>query len=208
MVRQWIGRFLGRIHALGAARPYRERPTLDLHTFGHAPRAWLLDSGMIPDALREVWAGVSQQALDGVARALDRAGDIRAIRLHGDLHAGNLLWTDTGPHFVDLDDSRMGPAMQDFWMLLSGDRAAQQAQLLDLLAGYEDFAAFDPRELHLLEALRTLRLIHYSHWLASRWHDPAFPAAFPWFAETRYWEGQILALREQIAAMDESPLRI
>jgi Ser/Thr protein kinase RdoA (MazF antagonist) len=207
-VREWIGRFLGRIHALGATLAYCERPTLSLDTFGHVPRDWLLASGMIPDTLREVWASVSQQALDGVARAFERAGEVRTIRLHGDLHAGNLLWTDAGPHFVDLDDSRMGPAMQDFWMLLSGDRAAQQEQLLDLLAGYEDFAEFEPRELHLLEALRTLRLIHYSHWLASRWSDPAFPIAFPWFAETRFWEGQILALREQIALMDEPPLRI
>jgi Ser/Thr protein kinase RdoA (MazF antagonist) len=135
---------------------------------------------------------------------------VRAIRLHGDCHPGNILWTDhgemSGPHFVDLDDARMGPAVQDLWMLLSGERAAMNRQLSDVLAGYEDFMAFDRRELQLLEALRTLRLIHYSAWIARRWDDPAFPAAFPWFNTQRYWQDRILELREQIALMDEPPL--
>jgi Ser/Thr protein kinase RdoA (MazF antagonist) len=131
---------------------------------------------------------------------------IRYLRLHGDCHAGNLLWTDAGPHFVDFDDSRMGPAVQDLWMLLSGDRQEMSVSLGHVLAGYEDFRDFDPRELHLLEALRTLRLIHYSAWIARRWEDPAFPFAFPWFNTQRYWEDRILELREQIAAMQEGPL--
>ena len=136
----------------------------------------------------------------------DGAGDIRRIRLHGDCHPGNILWTDDGPHFVDFDDCRMGPAIQDLWMLLSGEHGDMVRQLSDLLAGYEDFHEFDPRELHLVEALRTLRLIHYSAWLARRWDDPAFPKNFPWFNTQHYWQDRILELREQIALMDEPPL--
>lgn len=203
---EWLGRFIGRIHAVGALNVYRHRPTLDIESFGVEPRGFLLAHDWLPKELREVWSGVSAQALAGVRRAFDRAGDVSHIRLHGDCHMGNVLWTDDGPHFVDFDDSRMGPAVQDLWMLLSGSRGDMTRQLSDVLAGYEDFMAFDPRELHLVEALRTLRLIHYSAWIARRWDDPAFPAAFPWFDEPRYWEERILELREQIALMDEEPL--
>jgi Ser/Thr protein kinase RdoA (MazF antagonist) len=209
-VREWLGRFIGRIHAAGAARPFVHRPALDVAAFGDEPRAYLLDSRWLPHELRDVYAGVSAQALDEVRRCYRRAGDVRTVRLHGDVHVGNVLWTDTGaqpgPHFVDFDDARMGPAVQDLWMLLSGTREEQQEQLADLLAGYDDFAGFERRELLLVEALRTLRLIHYSAWIARRWHDPAFPAAFPWFDSPRYWEQKILELREQIAAMSEPPL--
>ncbi|QNM95915.1 serine/threonine protein kinase [Chitinimonas koreensis] len=207
-VREWIGRFLGRIHAVGAVAPFAERPALDLAAFGEEPLAFVLAGDYIPRELYEVYRGVAAQALDGVRRCYDRAGAVDAIRLHGDCHPSNILWTDAGPHFVDFDDSRMGPAVQDLWMLLSGDRREQTTQLADLLAGYEDFREFDGRELHLVEALRTLRLIHYSAWLARRWHDPAFPAAFPWFDTPRYWEQKILELREQIALMDEAPLPV
>ena len=209
-VREWLGRFIGRIHAVGAARPFAHRPALDVETFGEEPRAHVLDSRWLPHELRDVYAGVSAQALDEIRRCYQRAGGVRTIRLHGDVHVGNVLWTDAGgqpgPHFVDFDDARMGPAVQDLWMLLSGTREEQQAQLADLLAGYEDFAGFEPRELLLVEALRTLRLIHFSAWIARRWDDPAFPAAFPWFDTPRYWEQKILELREQIAAMAEPPL--
>ena len=149
---------------------------------------------------------MAAQALDGVARCFERAGDVATLRLHGDCHASNVLWTDAGPHFVDFDDARTGPAVQDLWMLLSGDRAAMERQLADVLEGYEVFRRFDRRELHLVEALRTLRLIHYSAWIARRWDDPAFPAAFPWFGTQRYWQDRILELREQVALMDEPPL--
>ncbi len=203
----WIGRFLGRIHAVGAADRFAHRPALTAATFGALPREWLLDNANLPADLRDVYAGVSAQALDGVARAFDRAGSVATLRLHGDCHAGNVLWTDAGPHFVDFDDARTGPAMQDLWMLLSGDRAAMERQLGDVLEGYEQFRDFDRRELHLLEALRTLRLIHYSAWIAQRWEDPAFPAAFPWFGTQRYWQDRILELREQIALLDEPPLQ-
>jgi len=209
-VREWLGRFIGRIHAVGSRQPFAQRPTLDLESFGVEPRDYVLASRWLPPELREVYAGVSSQALDEVRRCQDRAGSVPAIRLHGDVHVGNVLWTDAGaqpgPHFVDFDDARMGPAVQDLWMLLSGPREERQVQLADLLAGYEDFAEFDHRELLLVEALRTLRLVHYSAWIARRWDDPAFPAAFPWFDTPRYWEQKILELREQVAAMQEPAL--
>lgn len=205
-VREWLGRFLGRIHRVGAEAPYRHRPTLDIAGFGEQSRDWLLAHGDIPEDLRAAWHSVVDQALDGVRRCFDRAGSVRALRLHGDCHGGNVLWTDDGPHFVDFDDSSMGPAVQDLWMLLSGGRDDMSLQLRDLLAGYECFREFDRRELHLVEALRTLRLIHYCAWIARRWDDPAFPAAFPWFNTQRYWQDRVLELREQIALMDEPPL--
>src|SRR6185369_10941285 len=138
--------------------------------------------------LVEPYRAIAALAIDGARRAFDRAGRIATLRLHGDCHVGNVLWHDDGPHFVDLDDAVNGPAVQDLWMLLSGDRPAMEAQLGRVLAGYEDFAEFDDRELVVLEALRTLRLLHYSAWIAKRWHDPAFPAAFPWFNTARYWQ--------------------
>lgn len=203
---EWMGRFIGRIHAVGALQPYRERPRLDILSFGEEPRDFLLSGGFIPAELESVYRGVAAQALEGIRRCFERAGEVATLRLHGDCHVGNVLWTDEGPHFVDFDDSRMGPAVQDLWMLLSGERADMSRQLADILAGYESFHEFNPRELHLIEALRTLRLIHYAAWLARRWDDPAFPAAFPWFNTQRYWQDRILELREQIALMDEPPL--
>jgi Ser/Thr protein kinase RdoA (MazF antagonist) len=201
---EWIGRFIGRIHAVGATKKFQHRDALTPKTFGHEPRAFLLASNFIPADLLDAWKAVTQQALAGVERCFQ--GGHKAIRLHGDCHVGNILWTDEGPHFVDLDDARMGPAMQDLWMLLSGDRASMNLQLHDVLAGYEEFADFDRSELRLLEALRTLRLIHYSAWIARRWDDAAFPAAFPWFNTQRYWQDRILELREQISLMEEEPL--
>jgi Ser/Thr protein kinase RdoA (MazF antagonist) len=205
-VLEWIGRFIARIHAVGSARAFEFRESLDARSFGHEPRAFLLQSGFIPPDLLEAWKAVTEQALQGVEHCYARAGAVRNLRLHGDCHPGNILWTPDGPHFVDLDDARMGPVIQDLWMLLSGERASMNRQLSDVLAGYEDFMELDRRELHLLEALRTLRLIHYSAWIARRWDDPAFPAAFPWFNTQRYWQDRILELREQIALMDEPPL--
>ena len=203
---EWIGRFIGRIHAVGALSTYKERPALDHQTFGVEPREFLLEGNFLPPELLAAYSSVAQQALDGVKRCYDRAGDVAVLRTHGDCHGGNVLWTDAGPHFVDFDDSRMGPAIQDLWMMLSGERGDMVRQMSDILAGYEDFCDFDPRQLYLVEALRTLRLIHYSAWLARRWDDPAFPVAFPWFNTQRYWQDRILELREQVALMDEAPL--
>ena len=203
---EWMGRFLGRIHAIGSLKPYQERPTLDIKSFGEQPRDYLLSHKFIPADLDTAYRSAVDLALDGVRYCFTRAGEVASLRLHGDCHVGNVLWTDQGPHFVDFDDSRMGPAVQDLWMLLSGDRADMVRQLTDVLAGYEDFCDFNERELHLIEALRTLRLIHYAAWLAHRWDDPAFKQAFPWFNTQRYWQDRILELREQIALMDEPPI--
>jgi Ser/Thr protein kinase RdoA (MazF antagonist) len=203
---EWMGRFLGRIHAVGRLQAFRHRPTLDLASFGLESRDYLLAHDFIPADLRPAWSSVVEQALQGVRHCYQRAGQPGLLRLHGDCHSGNVLWTDDGPHFVDFDDSRMGPAVQDLWMLLSGEREERVRQLGDVLAGYEDFCEFDSRELHLIEALRTLRLLHYSAWLARRWDDPAFKRAFPWFNTQHYWQERILELREQIALMDEPPL--
>lgn len=208
----WLGRFIGRIHAVGAAHPFAHRPTLDIESFGEEPCEYLLASGFIPRDLLAAWKQVSELALESVRHAYQRAGNVAYIRVHGDCHPSNVLWTPDsgnspgGPHFVDLDDARMAPAVQDLWMLVSGDRPSMGRQLGRILEGYEDFAEFDDRELHLVEALRTLRLIHYSAWLARRWDDPAFPIAFPWFNTPRYWQDRILELREQVAALHEPPL--
>ncbi len=201
-----IGRFIGRIHVVGATTRFELRPTLDVEGFGVEPRDWLLAHRLIPADLLPAWTGIVDQAIDAVRRAFDRAAGVRVSRLHGDCHAGNVLWTDEGAHFVDFDDARNGPAVQDLWMLLSGDRASMTRQLAHLLAGYEDFADLDRRELQLVEPLRTLRLIHYAAWIARRWDDPAFPAAFPWFGTQRYWQDRVLELREQVAAMQEPAL--
>ncbi len=205
-VLQWIGRFIGRIHAIGSLADFRHRPELNITTFGEEPSNYLLEQGMMPKELESVYRGVVAQALEGVKRCFDRTGDLATLRLHGDCHMGNLLWTDAGPHFVDFDDSRMGPAIQDLWMMLSGTPNEMQKQFHQILLGYEDFYEFNPNEVHLIEALRTLRLIHYSAWLARRWDDPAFKVAFTWFNTQQYWQDRILELREQIALMDEPPL--
>ncbi|WP_296447891.1 serine/threonine protein kinase, partial [Rhodoferax sp. UBA5149] len=223
-VLEWIGRFLARIHTVGAAKPFVSRPALDLQSFGIESREWLLSHDKVPLDVQSAWAKMSQDAIDLIAghvcltgaggqKDLDRE-PIKRLRLHGDCHPGNILWTPLespasagpGPHFVDLDDARSGPAVQDLWMLLSGDRQQRTRQLGALVDGYEQFRDFDRRELALIEPLRTLRLIHYSAWLARRWDDPAFPINFPWFGSSDYWQGQVQMLEEQIEAMQDAPL--
>jgi Ser/Thr protein kinase RdoA (MazF antagonist) len=205
-VRERLGRFLGRIHAVGRARPFVHRPRLDGVAGGAEAVRFLLEADLVPAHLQVAYRTLTEDLLTQIDAAWQRAGPVPLLRLHGDCHVGNILWTDAGPHFVDLDDCRTGPAIQDLWMLLSGERAERTTQLADLLAGYEDFMDLDPRELHLVEALRTLRMLRYAAWIAHRWTDPAFPRAFPWFGTERYWEEQVLALREQAAALSEPPL--
>jgi Ser/Thr protein kinase RdoA (MazF antagonist) len=198
----WIGRFLGRLHVVGSARPFEHRTAMGVDSTGRSARQWLAQSeDSLPLAQRAVWVSVADQALDLCQQAFDRIEGLRLRRLHGDCHPGNILWTPEGPHFVDLDDACMGPSVQDFWMLLSGDPRERQVQLNALLDGYETIAEFDWRELKLVEPLRTLRMIHHSAWLARRWHDPAFPAAFPWFGSAMYWQQQVDLLRQQIEVM-------
>ena len=198
---EWIGRFVGRIHAVGALGPFEHRQTLDAKTFGTDNRDWLLSQDLIPPDAEPAWRQVTHDALAAVAEAFAAGGGPRTLRLHGDCHLGNVLWATDGPHFVDLDDAVTGPATQDLWMLLSGERAAMTRQLAAVLAGYESFMDFDWRELRLVEPLRTLRIIHHSAWIARRWNDPAFPIAFPWFESPKYWAEQTPRLREQIEAM-------
>jgi Ser/Thr protein kinase RdoA (MazF antagonist) len=213
-VLEWVGRFLARIHTVGAARPFEVRPALDLQSFGSASRDWLLGHDMIPLDVQRDWEKACNAAFEMIERtALGTAADtpLKKLRLHGDVHPGNILWTPTerpdgGPHFVDLDDARTGFAVQDLWMLLSGERAQRTAQLSGLLDGYEQFRQFDRRELALIEPLRTLRQIHYSAWLARRWRDPIFPINFPWFGSSDYWKEQIQMLQDQCEAMEEEPL--
>jgi len=201
-----LGRFIGRIHALGATEPFQHRPTLDIESFAIKPRKFLLSEKFIPEHILEAYESVSFELIEHIEQIFDRTKNITLIRLHGDCHPSNILWANDKPHIVDFDDARMGPAIQDLWMFLSGDRDYMTIRLGDLLTGYTQFYDFNPLELHLIEALRSLRIIHYSFWIASRWHDPAFPRAFPWFDSTRYWEDHVLALREQAALLNEPPL--
>lgn len=206
--REWVGRFLGRIHAVGRAGRFQQRAALNMEDLGRNARDFVLDGDWMPDYLATKYAEVTDELLEAVeARALGWGG-ARLGRILGDCHRGNILWTDAGPHFVDLDDCVSGPAIQDLWMLLSGGHQEMRTELRDLLTGYEQFLPFDRSEIALIEPLRALRMIHYSAWLARRWHDPAFPKAFPWFAEPRYWEQHHRSLQDQLAAVLEPPLEL
>jgi Ser/Thr protein kinase RdoA (MazF antagonist) len=204
-VLEWIGRFLARIHQVGAKQAFEHRPSLDLQTFGHDCQRLLLEGQYLPLDVASGWQKACTEALQVAGGVWQEAGDVQSLRLHGDCHPGNILWTPegspgAGPHFVDLDDARMGPAIQDLWMLLSGDEAAARPQLRSLLTGYEQFMDFDDRQLALIEPLRTLRIVHQSAWLAKRWRDPAFPPSFPWFGTSGYWQQLAQQLRQQVAA--------
>ena len=212
--REMLGRFVGRIHAVGALGEFRHRQEISIDRMGREASQFVLLSDWMPAHLVQSYHAIVDRLLVSVAEAFERAGaagsewSVRRLRIHGDCHPGNVLWTDDGPHFVDLDDCVTGPAVQDLWLFLSGERDERAIQLQHLLRGYNQFYDFDYRELHLVEALRTLRMINYTAWLARRWSDPAFPKAFPWFAETKYWEEHVLALMEQAAAMEEPVLEV
>ena len=198
----WLGRFIGRIHSVGARQVFAHRPRHDVSHIAREPRDWLLQSDMIAPELLPAWSAIAEAALEQISAQFKRY-PFDSIRLHGDCHAGNVLWTPDGPHFVDFDDARQGPAVQDLWMLLAVEPGIRSQQLAALLKGYRQFWAFDEQQLHLIEALRAMRLLYYSAWIARRWQDPAFVAAFPWFGSTRYWQDRILELREQVAIMQE-----
>lgn len=202
-----LGQLLGRLHAVAAIRPFEHRETLGVDNFGHASLTTLLEGGFVPRSLLPAYESVARDLLKRLDELSQRVR-YTPIRLHGDCHPGNLLCRDDTFHIVDLDDCRMGPAVQDLWMMLAGERQERLGQLAELIDGYQEFHDFDPRELPLIEGLRALRLMHYSAWLARRWDDPAFPMSFPWFGSERYWGDQILMLREQLAALDEEPLRL
>jgi len=201
-----IGRFLARIHLHGEQSDFQYRPSLNIEQFGIEPSQYLLKNRLIPMELESAYSNLMNDLIPKIQHRFDLAGNVKNIRLHGDCHPSNILWRDGIPHIVDFDDARTGPAIQDLWMFLSGDRQYQTIRLADLLEGYTQFRDFNPRELHLIEALRTLRMIHYAAWLAKRASDPAFQLAFPWFYTARYWDDHILSLKEQSSALDNPPL--
>lgn len=203
---QQLGRLVARIHLVGETADFANRPQIDVESYGTSSCDYLLDEEFIPDEMRDAYSSVAELVIDGVGQSGDRSGAFEELRLHADFHPGNVLVAAEHFHIVDLDDARSGPAVQDLWMFLSGDRDEQTPQLTALLRGYEEFRRFDARELHLIEALRSLRIMHYAAWLARRWGDPAFKQAFPWFDTRRYWDEHVLDLREQVALMQEPPL--
>jgi Ser/Thr protein kinase RdoA (MazF antagonist) len=200
-----LGRTLGRLHAVGALRSFAVRPRLAGGRLGTDARRAVLASGLLPTHVEGRYAHVSAELVVQI-RAAFAAAAAGAIRLHGDCHLGNILWHQQGPIFVDLDDCQQGPRLQDLWMFLSGDAPAQRAQWAELSAGYLQFSELDFRELRLIEALRGARMLNYAAWLVERWVDPAFPRAFPWVAEARYWERHADDLAEQAELVGAPPL--
>ncbi|MCG8325729.1 MAG: serine/threonine protein kinase [Thiotrichales bacterium] len=203
-----MGTFIARLHNVGAGPGFQHRPDIDPPSYLHEPGAYLLQQSLLPAELETAFQTLIEDLYRRVDRCYEQAGSSAQLRLHGDCHQGNILWRDDVPSILDFDDARTGPAMQDIWMFLSGDREYMTRRLDDFLQGYRMFREFNPAELHLLEALRCMRMIHHAAWLARRWNDPAFPIAFPYFNSQRYWEELILGLREQAALMDEPPLQI
>lgn len=196
-----IGRFIGRLHAVGRQQPFAYRHRLDAAVDGRAAIQALLQGGFVTDAERPAWQQAAEQALIGMVQAFESLQPLATLRLHGDCHLGNVLWRDGRPHVVDLDDAMQGPAVQDLWMLVSGGHDTMAQQLNLLLEGYEQFSEFDDRERRLIEPLRTLRMLRHSAWLAARWSDPTFPLNFPFFGMPAYWSQQTTQLREQIELM-------
>lgn len=202
---EWMGRFLGRIHAISSKQPFQTRPSFTKEAFLIQAREIIKASGFVPDYIENAFYTILDQVID---LSIQLYQPSQEIRLHGDCHAGNILWTDDGPHFVDLDDCRMGPAIQDIWMMLSGDRQQQTLQLDTLLMGYEEFHEFDTKQFALIESLRSMRVVNYMAWLCNRWEDPAFPHSFPWFNTQKYWEEQVLMLKEQFSSLQQPPLTL
>lgn len=200
---EWMGRFIGRLHRVSASQSFQHRIQLTTQSYGHAPYAYLLEHNFIPDYLKPNFCTTVETALQKIEQLFNYIGPVQQIRLHGDCHPGNVLWSESGPHIVDLDDCLMGPAIQDIWMLLSGEANQIDTQLTKILQAYGEFHDFNPRERHLIEVFRTLRMLHYSGWLAKRWADPAFPLSFPWFNSAVYWQNQLVNLNEQIELLDQ-----
>ena len=197
-----LGRLLARMHLIGAREKFQHRPYLNIQSYGY-DSVRLISEHFIPADLKEAYDTLCRDLLLQMEENIQRVGSVQNIRVHGDCHAGNMLWRDNLPHFVDFDDARMAPAIQDIWMLLSGDREQQSLQLKKIMMGYLEFNDFNFSELQLVEVYRTLRIMHYSAWLSRRWQDPAFPHSFPWFNTVRYWEEHILELREQLSALQQ-----
>ena len=205
---EWMGRFVGRIHAVSAQKPFVHRPSFTVDEMLYQASDTIEKSNFVSRVLHKPFFTILAQVIDVAAKQYQAVNKVTQIRLHGDCHAGNILWRDEGPHFVDLDDCRTGPAIQDLWMMLSGDRQQQLLQIDTLLMGYNEFFSFEPTQLVLIESLRTMRVVNYMAWLCMRWQDPAFPQNFPWFNTEKYWEEQILMLKEQMYALQQPPLSL
>ncbi len=199
---EWIGRFIGRIHLVGESKSFKHRPAVNVESYAQASQRYLLENDFIPSHILQAYTALTDQLIEICLQRFEQLGDYQSLRLHGDCHPSNVLWTDDGPHFVDFDDSRSGPAIQDLWMLITD--ATDKNLWNNLLQGYEDFFEFDDRQFKIMEPLRTIRMIHYSGWLAQRWDDPSFKHNFPWFNTTRYWEDNLLSLKEQLATIQHS----
>ncbi|NQY87243.1 MAG: serine/threonine protein kinase [Colwellia sp.] len=202
---EWMGRFIGRIHAVSSLESFQHRPSFNVDEMLYQAHNIISESNFVPNTLQLAFFTILEQVIEIAAKQYQPE---QQIRLHGDCHAGNILWRDEGPHFVDLDDCRTGPAIQDLWMMLSGDRRQQLLQIDTLLMGYEEFFSFESKQLVLIESLRTMRVVNYMAWLCKRWQDPAFPHNFPWFNTEKYWEQQILMLKEQMFALQQPPLSL
>jgi Ser/Thr protein kinase RdoA (MazF antagonist) len=202
-----LGQALGRLHCVGKACPFQHRPTLSVATFGEESVRYVAEQ-MIPASLKLSYETLCRDLLRKIGQRFASVPSLERIRVHGDCHVGNILWRDETPCFIDFDDARMAPTIQDLWMLLSGSREEQRIQMSEIIEGYEVFHSFSLAELQLVESLRTLRMLHHAAWLARRWSDPAFPLNFPWFNTERYWGTHILELREQLFALDEPPLQL
>jgi len=202
-----LGRHVARIHAIGGEQTFELRPNISVQDYGHASRSFLIENDFIPAELRPAYDSVTEFLLKELGDIFDST-PYMSIRLHGDCHMGNVLWRDEMPHFVDFDDARNGPAIQDLWMMLSGEREDQQQQVMRIIRGYRDFCHFNPAQLRLIEPLRTLRMMYHAAWIARRWDDPAFPMAFTFFNTERYWSEHILELREQWSKLSEPTLQL
>jgi Ser/Thr protein kinase RdoA (MazF antagonist) len=202
-----MGRFLGRLHNIGHIKNFQHRPTINVEEFAIQSSSFLLENDFIPAELQPAYNSLLEDILPRLQENFATV-NYETLRLHGDCHPANILWRDNAPNFLDFDDARNGPAIQDLWMLLSGDRSQQQIQFEKVLSGYRQFCTFNSAELKLIESLRTLRVMNYSAWLARRWKDPAFPRSFTWFNTVRYWSDHILTLREQQSALREPPLQM
>lgn len=202
---EWMGRFIARIHSVASQKDFQFRQSITTDDMLVNSMKIIESSGFVPLSLNTPFFTILEQVTE---LAVNQYKPKKQIRLHGDCHAGNILWTDKGPHFVDLDDCKTGPAIQDLWMMLSGDRNEQLLQIDTILSGYEEFFTFDSSELVLIESLRAMRVVHYMGWLCKRWNDPAFPRNFPWFESEKYWEQQILMLKEQMSALQQPPLSL
>ncbi len=203
-----MGRLIGRIHASSAKKPFKHRLNINTEEYLDDSALILKESSLLPKHLHLAFFAILTPVIECTKRLFNQhIKNVRHIRLHGDCHPGNILWRD-GPSVVDLDDCRSGPAIQDLWMMLSGDVMQQQIQLETLIEAYEEFNAFDMTEFNLIEPLRAMRMVHYMAWLCRRFEDPAFPRAFPWFTEDKYWENQILSLKEQLADLQQPAIKI